>query len=131
MDYKKKKNQGYSNQKNSSTNLFTSPYNFVPFSNRVYEYKETELVKHDIISEDVFTGEITYEVKAETPICVDDGTGNFHKTADGKYSIPGSTMRGLIRNNVQILGLSSYYEDIDDYALMYRNVANGMERKRY
>ena len=40
-------------------------------------------------------------------------------------------MRGLIRNNVQILGLSSFFEDIDDYALMYRNVAGGAEKKRY
>ena len=40
-------------------------------------------------------------------------------------------MRGLIRNNVQILGFSSIADDIDDYALMYRNVAGGAERERY
>lgn len=40
-------------------------------------------------------------------------------------------MRGLIRNNVQILGLSGFEDDIDDYALMYRNVAYGAEKKRY
>lgn len=38
---------------------------------------------------------------------------------------------GLIRNNVQILGLSSFWDDIDDYAIMYRNVANGNEKVRY
>jgi CRISPR-associated protein (TIGR03986 family) len=62
---------------------------------------------------------------------VDGGTGEFHRNAYGKYSIPGSTMRGLIRNNVQILGLCSMADDIDDYALMYRSVAGGADKKLY
>ena len=53
---------------------------------------------------------------------------HFRKNENGKYCIPGSSVRGLIRNNVQILGFSSFEDDIDDYALMYRNVANGAEK---
>lgn len=108
-----------------------APYNFVSFADKVYTYPEKKLTGHDQITEELVTGEISYEITAETPIIVDDGKGYFKKDARGRYAIPGSTMRGLIRNNVQILGLSGFDEDIDDYALMYRNVAGGAEKKRY
>lgn len=108
-----------------------APYNFVSFSNDVYEYQPGQLANQGELSDERFTGEIDYELTAKTPIMVDDGTGHFHKNEYGQYSIPGSTMRGLIRNHVQILGLSSMADDIDDYALMYRNVANGKEKDRY
>lgn len=133
-DYKNGKKNGQQTRQDRRTNTvypFSSPYNFVPFSERVYIYPEDKLIKHNNISEDSYTGELIYEVKAESPIFIDDGNASFHRTADGHYSIPGSTMRGLIRNNVQILGLSSYYDDIDDYALMYRHVAKGADKKRY
>lgn len=83
------------------------------------------------MEENLITGEITCEVTAQTPVMIDDGTQHFFKDANGRYAIPGSTMRGLIRNNVQVLGLCSYEDDIDDYALMYRNVATGAEKERY
>lgn len=133
----KKENHGPKERKgnnNKGTGDYVgAPYNFVPFSNRVYEYPKEKKVKQNVVSDELLTGEILYEITAKTPIMVDDGTGKFHKNPEGKFSIQGSTMRGLIRNNVQILGFSSFYEDIDDYALMYRNVASGAkkEKKRY
>ena len=117
-----------------------APYNFVSFSENVYEYTEEQKTSHGIISDELFTGELTYQIEAKTPIIVDDGKdsgkpnriGKFYKNPYGNYAIPGSTIRGLIRNNVQILGFSSMYEDIDDYALMYRRVTsksgNGKEK---
>lgn len=108
-----------------------APYNFVPFPNKVYQYPKEKLAGHGQLSKELVTGELCYEVEAQTQIMVDNGKGEFHKDAKGRYAIPGSTMRGLIRNNVQILGLSGYEDDIDDYALMYRNVASGAEKKRY
>ncbi len=123
----------YNAQKNNNppVELFSSPYNFVSFSDRVYEYGERQLIKHNDSSKETFSGEITYEIEAKTPICIDDGKLHFHKNAKGQYSIPGSTMRGLIRNNVQVLGLSSYSDDIDDYSLMYRHVAAGANKDLY
>jgi len=108
-----------------------APYNFIPFYNKVYQYPEGKLTAHNSMEESLATGEITYEVRAETPLMIDDGTQHFFRDAKGRYAIPGSTMRGLIRNNVQVLGLCSYEDDIDDYALMYRNVAYGAERVQY
>lgn len=124
--YKQGKNRG-----NNTQPYVGAPYNFVPFYDKVYKYPDDKLTNHNDMKSDLITGEITYEVKAETPIMIDDGTKHFFTDAKGRYAIPGSTMRGLIRNNVQILGLSSFDNDIDDYALMYRNVANGAEKEQY
>lgn len=128
------KNQGYQGNGAGRCNgqpYVGAPYNFVSFPNKVYEYPDDKLTAHDRMEADLASGEIDYEIQAETPIIIDDGKGKFKKDARGRYAIPGSTIRGLIRNNVQILGLSGFEEDIDDYALMYRNVAYGAEKKRY
>lgn len=108
-----------------------APYNFVSFSEQVYEYTAEQFISHGVISEELFTGELKYRIEAQTPMIIDDGKGEFYKNPYGIYAIPGSTIRGLIRNNVQILGFSSMNDDIDDYTLMYRNVASGKEKDRY
>lgn len=104
-----------------------APYNFVPFYDKVYEYPDGKLTNHNDMKNDLVTGEIIYEIKAETPVIIDDGAGDFFRDARGRYAIPGSTVRGLIRNNVQVLGLASYCDDIDDYALMYRDIIHEKE----
>ncbi len=127
-----------------------APYNFVPFADRVYnpvskEHMEdhdkiykVENVSPDANGEERYAGEITYTITAESPIMIGDGkkhgddkTEYFFKNENGKFAIPGSTMRGLIRGNVQILGASSVRRDIDDYRLMYRHVANGALKDEY
>lgn len=116
-----------------------APYNFVSFSDKVLEYKKNEITNHNAISDELYSGEINYKITARTPIIVDSGKrnqnrnliGTFHKDVYGKYSIPGSTMRGLIKNNAQILGLSAMGDDIDNYMLMYRNVAAGADKDLY
>lgn len=127
------KKQGYGNyQRNMQTSTYVgAPYNFVSFSRKVYEYQEEKLTAHNDVSENLITGELNYEIEAKTPVFIDDGKGHFHRDPYGRFSIPGSSIRGLIRSNVQILGLASINDDIDDYALMYRNVANGAEKDRY
>lgn len=132
------KNQGHQgqNQANGARRrnghpYVGAPYNFVSFPNKIYEYPEDKLTAHDQMEDNLASGEIAYEIHAKTPIIIDDGKGRFKKDARGRYAIPGSTIRGLIRNNVQILGMSGFEEDIDDYALMYRNVVNGVEKERY
>ena len=121
---------GIRNNKNVNSYV-GAPYNFVPFNKKVVEVDADRMPMHDRVSNELFTGEIDYTITAKTDIMVDNGNGNFHKDSRNRYSIPGSTMRGLIRNNAQILGLASFDEDIDDYRLMYRNVANGAEKNYY
>lgn len=137
-DYNKRDgNRNQDNRNNDFQKYVGAPYNFVSFSDYVHEYKPEQLVSHGEMTEGDLTGEITYKITAKTPIMVSQGVENkgkpeqFYRDLYGRFAIPGSTMRGLIRNNVQILGLCSMSDDIDDYALMYRNVAKGVEKKRY
>lgn len=111
-----------------------APYNFIPFNNDVVSVDKEQLLIHDVINDDMISGEISYKIKAESPIFISDGNGKdaqFTRNEKGEYIIPGSSVRGLIRNNVQILGLSSFDDDIEDYSLMYREVANGINKGRY
>lgn len=125
--------------KTGTANVF-APYNFIPFpGNPVYIEDENNIPGQNDISEKpesgekLFSGEIRYTLESMTPVFVDDGTPQhrFCRNAAGEYMIPGSTMRGLVRSNAMILGLGNVRDEIGDYSLMYRNVANGLNKKRY
>lgn len=123
---------GYGDRKNNGySNYIGAPYNFVPFSQNVIPYDLEKPVSHDAISEDLLSGVIDYTITAKTPIMIDDGQEKFWRTPYGKEAIPGSSLRGLCRSNAQLLSLSGIFDDVDDYALMYRNVASGLHQKYY
>ncbi len=114
-------NGGGRNYQRNNDSYVGAPYNFVPFTEKV-KTLENGLVSHADMSDELYSGEISYTITAKSPIFVGANQEGFYKTAKGRYAIPGSTIRGLIRSNVQILGCSSFGSDIDDYALMYRTV---------
>lgn len=108
-----------------------APYNFVPFSNKVlFPYPDgmDSLPGHDEIRPDLKTGEIQITMTAETPVFVSDGqrgNASFFRGANGKLMIPGSTVRGLVRENMQILGFGLIRpgEDLEDRRIYFREVA--------
>ncbi len=109
-----------------------APYNFVDFPKKTYSpVKKADLEVHDRITDRLLAGEVSYSITAKTPVFIDNGQGEFFKDEYGRYAIPGSTIRGLLRNNVQILSASSFDNDIEDYKLMYRHVAAGALQKEY
>ena len=87
-----------------------APYNFVPFYKDVVSVEKEQMMTHDKIEHELLTGEIAYTATAKLPIFISDGKEqpDFVKNERGEYMIPGSSMRGLIRSNAQILGLSSF-----------------------
>lgn len=117
----------------------TAPYNFVSLPGRTlarYEKKE-DLPKHNIIYKQEsgrYSGVIVYTVKTKSPCMVSDGRSNgesaadhpcmFFKNAAGEYAIPGSTMRGLLYENVQILGLCNPKDNVYDARYLYRDWAS-------
>lgn len=110
-------------------NTVHAPYNFVPFSNKVlirYE-SPSELPRHDRIDPALKSGEIQVELRAETPVFVSDGQPDphFSRGPDGTCQIPGSTVRGLVRENMQILGFGLVRpgEDLDNVRIYFREVA--------
>lgn len=129
------KRQNYNGKRNNFDNhkYVGAPYNFVPIPSKVVSVEESSVAVHDQMRKNLISGEISYLIKAETPVFTDDGKAqtpseihHFMKDEYGRYIIPGSSVRGLIRSNAQILSLSSFEEDIDDYQLMFRTVAGGL-----
>lgn len=108
-----------------------APYNFIPFSDKILvRYKDaSELPGHDVFDPNLKTGEIHVTLTAETPVFVSNGKKNdeadFFRGPNGKYMIPGSTVRGMLRENVQILGfgLVRKGEDLDDNEIFFREIA--------
>lgn len=147
MRFGNNRNRNNKSKENSQTNgnkrpnvkflsYVGAPYNFVPFSKEVVSIKDEDMLVRGSINDELLSGEISYSVKAEMPIFIDDGTDahEFYRNVYGDYAIPGSTARGLFRTHAQILGISSFDDDIEDYRLMYRKVgarASDPDKKRY
>lgn len=120
----------------------TAPFNFVRLPRIAvdrYNSKE-ELPAHNRIyheEDGYYSGEITYEVVVDgndpgsvlmigdnSPRDKNQGDKKFFRNNEGKCTIPGSTIRGMVRSNVQILGMCNPKEDIQDSRFMYRDVAS-------
>lgn len=123
-------NEPSQTEKKEAESYVGSPYNFVPFNQKVFEYKE-EIPPYNTYSSSLLSGEIVYSVEAKTPLSIGDNKKGFYKNSSGQYSIMGSTIRGLVRTNAKILSYGSFYEEIDNYPLMYREVASGRDKDKY
>lgn len=104
-----------------------APYNFVEFP-RVWVARYgsmEELPPHDRYQEGLLTGMIEFRWEAVTPVFINDGSnkGHFFVNHEG-FAIPGSTVRGLIRSHVQILGMSNWRDDIRNERFLYRAMAD-------
>ena len=125
-----------------------APYNFVPFHSKnspganagsgksrvervLIRYDSAEdLPPHDRIDPALKTGEIHVTMTAETPVFVSDGNEHFFRGANGQLMLPGSTIRGMVRENMQILGfgLVRPEEDLgEDHPIYFREVAAARE----
>ena len=109
-----------------------APYNFVPFANKVllrYAGPE-ELPRHDRMDPALKSGEIHVTMTADTPVFVSDGRDNFFRAPNGQYALPGSTIRGMVRQNMQILGFGCVHpgEDFEDVQIYFREMAAGRGR---
>lgn len=110
-----------------------APYNFIPFPKKIFyrhtilpEYEDkkgkgiTVLPMHNVFEKGLKTGYIDYSINVETPLFISDGEkeSDFFKV-NGEYRIPGSTIRGKVRSNAEILSCS-YPEFIEDKKLWFR-----------
>lgn len=125
----------------SAGNHSHAPYNFVPFSDILILPADsldalTEAAGHDRIRTDRLTGELHVTLTADAPVFVSDGQPkeeagqknvlHFFRDARGRYCIPGSTVRGFLRQNMKILGfgLVRPKEDVEDQRLYFRDMAS-------
>ena len=120
-------------------NTTHAPYNFIPFAERPLRRYDSpaELPSHGTWNPELLSGEIRLTITAQTPIYIGNGKQSdederektkedFFRDAEGDYAIPGSSLRGLVRENMQILGFGLLRpdEDFQDYYLLYRRIAD-------
>ena len=104
-----------------------APYNFVPLNKVIISYDD-KIDRFNSYNEDGNTGCIDIEIEAKTPVFISEsGQGgmdysNFYNQA-GKFRIPGSSLRGLIRTMVEIVSWGKFEFFNDDY-LYYRSFAD-------
>ncbi len=117
-----------------------SPYNFVPLAYMVsVDDAWTEKVSHDIPFSNGISGVLTLKLKAESSIYIRNGGAHpenwkerlndpnhqdfFRVYPNGPYGIPGSSIKGMIRNVVEIASFSKMAL-VDNYKYSIRDLNN-------
>ena len=114
--------------------MLNSAYNFVPLSENVFFPIWSDKVSMDIPFEDGISGELNIELTADTDIYTRESyprTGNqnnneqsefFRITKNGEYAIPGTSIKGVIRNVLEIASFSKIRADNKRYSI--RDLSN-------
>jgi CRISPR-associated protein (TIGR03986 family) len=108
------------------TQYIKAPFNFVPLNEKVFFPNWAEQVSHDIPFEDGESGTIELELTAMTPIFVRNGHTkadaeaknenytSFSKDNEGNYFIPGTSVKGMIRNVLEIMSFGKMNQVSND-----------------
>lgn len=92
----------------------TSPYNFVPLNSKVYIPDWYNLVSQDIPFEDGEDGYIELTWHNDSPLFIRDKDKDDDEHApmniNGRYFIPGSSIKGMLRNVLSILAFGKMQE---------------------
>ncbi|MDE6195093.1 MAG: TIGR03986 family CRISPR-associated RAMP protein [Muribaculaceae bacterium] len=94
--------------------MIKAPYNFVPLPDKVVFPDWGPLISQDVPFSDGISGTISLRLRAESPIFVRNGHTrkdaeeksieySSFSNVDGKYFIPGTTVKGAIRSVLEIL----------------------------
>lgn len=95
--------------------MIRAPYNFVPVSDEVFFPEWAKSLSQDVPFSDGVNGTITLRIIAKSPVFVRNGHTkedkemststyrSFSKTSDGKYFIPGTSIKGAVRSVLEIM----------------------------
>lgn len=109
-----------------------TPYHFVPLSKWIYMPDWAHLVSHDVPFKDGMSGVIDYTLTNATPLCVGgeqkQQSGQptlvqWAKDPQGNPVIPGSSLKGMIRNVLEIASFGKF-SGIDNNHFSYREVSS-------
>ena len=108
--------------------MIKAPYNFVPLAQKVVFPDWASRISIDHPFEDGISGTINIKYTAQTPVFIGNGkseNGNIdnYKAANGKYAIPGSSLRGMLRNVIEIASFGKFNR-VSDAALSVRDLQN-------
>ncbi|PZX48286.1 TIGR03986 family type III CRISPR-associated RAMP protein [Algoriphagus chordae] len=124
--------------------MITAPYNFVPLNDKVVNPFWSEFVSHDKPFENAKSGTLQVKITAESPIFVRNGSKRKFKEVkaenekieleeiidpefnhlNGKYFIPGASIKGMIRNLIEIMSFGSMEDKVDDIRYSVRDFQN-------
>lgn len=117
--------------------MIKAPYNFVPLENKAFYPSWANNISQDIPFEDGVSGSIEYTIEAKTPIFVRNGYKkgdapglNFSQTPGGEYFIPGTSLKGEIRNVLEILSFGKMTQ-VQDARFGIRDLSNNPEGRFY
>jgi CRISPR-associated protein (TIGR03986 family) len=129
--------------------MITAPYNFVPLNETVVSPFWADFVSHDKPFRNAKSGTIEVSLTAESPIYVrNGGPRKFEEVVkngrteqkeiidsefnhlNGKYFIPGSSIKGMIRSMIEIMSFGSMEEKVDDILYSVRDFSNGAKASK-
>ena len=112
-----------------------APFNFVPLSEHVFFPDWADQVSQDIPLKDGYCGEIEIELEAKSPLLIGRGAKKiklgsveenlveFMIGPDKNFVIPGSSIKGMIRNVLEIASFGKI-SNIDDQRYSVRDLQN-------
>lgn len=118
-----KRKKGINNGKTKESIDITLPYSFIPFAKQFhFPYTYERLPKHNELKG--LSGSISYTITPKADLYTETRINK-----DGHYFLSGSSARGLVRSNVEILS-ASYPEFIDRTQMLYRDITSN-KKGRY
>jgi len=101
-----------------------APFNFVPVSSEVYYPGWADQISHDIPFSDGISGKLSITIEAKTPIFIRDSKSKTEfchimtSNREKEYFIPGTSIKGMVRNVLEILSFSKFDKIYDSkYAI--------------
>lgn len=110
----------------------TAAYNFVPLSGTILRPEWQDRVSHDCPLAEGLSAQIDITIHNDTPLLVGGQPRNpvdFFKHPDGTPAIPGASLRGMLRNVLEIATFSRL-SLMDDKQLAIRDVRPGSDYLR-
>lgn len=105
--------------------MIKAPYNFVPLSDKIVFPGWAEKISIDRPFEDGISGTIEVQYTAKTPVFIGKGKDSQenYRAANGKFAIPGSSLRGMLRNVIEIASFGKFNR-VSDATLSVRDLSN-------
>ena len=104
-----------------------SPYGFVPLAHNVVFPAWGKQISMDVPFSDGICGALDITLTAETDIIIGDGSddtkGFFTLTRDGDFAVPGTSVKGMLRNIIEIIGFAKM-NLVDDKRYAVRDLHN-------
>lgn len=111
----------------------TAPYRFVPLSNLIAYPDWSDKVSHDKPFKDGVSGELTIALENHTPMCIggiqessteyEPGKIHFFRTPDQNPAIPATSLKGMLRNVLEIASFSKMRQ-VEDQKLGVRDLTD-------